>query len=127
MVFNSLYYCNFRSVGESTTETMRRMRLKYLTYLDPLIRSPLTSTISANLHHQSEIECRDFEFHLAECIEAYGFYKGMDKCQAMLYDFQECITREKRRCRFEIIGGEFTRQIEAGERSYEKVPFVPFF
>lgn len=127
MVFYSLYYCNFRTMGERNTKTRREMRDKFYIYMDPLIRSPLTNFLSANLHNQHEIECRDFEFHLAECIEAYGFYRGLDECRAVINDFHECITKEKRRSRFEIISGEFIRQVEAGERNYEKVPFLAFF
>ncbi|XP_043582039.1 uncharacterized protein LOC122567505 [Bombus pyrosoma] len=114
-------------MDESTAKSRMEMRDKYYIYSDPLIRSPLTNALSANLHNQHEVECRNFEFHLAECIEAYGFYKGIDKCKAVLHDFEECVTKEKRRSRFEIICGEFIRQVEAGERNYEKVPYLAFF
>lgn len=114
-------------MGESNVDTLRNLRHKYHTYSDPLIYSPLSKSLSMNLHSQHEIKCRDFEFHLAECIEAYGFYKGIEKCEAVLRDFHECMTQDKRRSRFEILCGEFIRQVEAGERNYEKVPFIAFF
>lgn len=114
-------------MDEDKIKARREMRGKYHTYADPIIYSPLTSFLSTNLHNQNEIKCRDFEFHLAECIEAYGFYKAIEKCKAVLNDFHECITQDKRRSRFEILCGEFIRQVEAGERDYEKVPFLAFF
>ncbi|XP_073968042.1 NADH dehydrogenase (ubiquinone) 15 kDa subunit [Bombus fervidus] len=116
---------NIKSVPKSNSESRWEMRTKYYINLDPLIRSPLTDALSANLHNQHEIRCRNFEYHLAKCIEAYGFYRGIDECREVLHDFQECMTQEKRRSRFEIICGEFIRQVEAGERNYEEVPVLP--
>lgn len=114
-------------MGESNVESLRKLRNKYYTYSGPLIRFPLTEILSINLHSQHENRCNNFELRLAECIEAYGFYKGIEKCGAVLNDFQECMTQEKRRSRYELICAEFIRQVEAGERNYEKVPFIAFF
>ena len=67
-----------KSVPKSTPESRWEMRTKYYTGMDPLIRSPLTDMLSVNLHNQFEIRCKNFEFRLAKCIEAYGFYRGID-------------------------------------------------
>lgn len=100
---------------------------KYHAFAEPIFKSPITNWFGASLHAQFNATCKDFELHLAECVEAYGFYKGQEKCEALIRDLDECLHREKRRHRQEIINGEFLRQIDAGERKYEKAPFLVFF
>ncbi|XP_017879575.1 uncharacterized protein LOC108624651 [Ceratina calcarata] len=91
-----------------------------------LIESPVSDMIKVSVHVQDDGLCRDFELQLAECVEAYGFYRGQTKCEAMIHDLSECLKGEKRRSRNDIIYGEMTRQVENGERKYEKPPFLAF-
>lgn len=90
------------------------------------IDSPLNEWSSVMVHSQYLAECRDFELNIAKCIDAYGFHKAIKKCQLLINDFEECVQKEKRRQRFEIISSEFHRQVQAGERKYEKAPFISF-
>ncbi|XP_006622114.1 uncharacterized protein LOC102672861 [Apis dorsata] len=100
---------------------------KYRNFMEPIFKTPLTKIFGISIHSQYYSTCKNFELRLAECVEAYGFYKGQEKCKALILDLDECLYKEKRMHRQEIINGEFQRQINAGERKYEKAPFIPFF
>lgn len=100
---------------------------KYRTFMEPVFKTPITDLFGISLHSQNYAACKDFELRLAECVEAYGFYKGQEKCEPLILDLDECLYKEKRIHRQEIINGEFQRQINAGERKYEKAPFISFF
>ncbi|NP_001155303.1 NADH dehydrogenase [ubiquinone] iron-sulfur protein 5 isoform X1 [Apis mellifera] len=100
---------------------------KYHTFMEPLFTSPITDYFGISLHAQCYSACKDFELRLAECVEAYGFFKGQEKCEPLILDLDECLYKEKRKHRQEIISGEFQRQIDAGERKHEKAPFLFFF
>ncbi|KAK1118478.1 hypothetical protein K0M31_015175 [Melipona bicolor] len=88
------------------------------------IDSPFNKMSSVLSHAQYHAECRDFELNIAKCIDAYGFHKAIQECKPLIHDFEECLYQEKRRQRFEILAGEFHRQVKAGERKYEKAPFI---
>ncbi|XP_076754617.1 NADH dehydrogenase (ubiquinone) 15 kDa subunit [Xylocopa sonorina] len=95
-------------------------------YNEPAIYSPLEHFFGTALHNQHDALCRDFEYQLALCVDAYGFYQGQLKCDLLIKDLSECLLADKRNSRREIISGEFNRQVDAGERKYEKTKFLPF-
>ncbi|CAL7949733.1 unnamed protein product [Xylocopa violacea] len=93
----------------------------------PIIRSPITDFFGISLHNQKDAYCRDFEFKLAKCAEAYGYYRGLLMCEKLIRDMSECITNFKQMSRGEVLHGEMTRQVHAGERKYDTTIFIPEF
>lgn len=93
---------------------------------DAIFQNRFTDTVKISIHVQDHGVCREFERNVAECVEAYGFYRGQVKCEALMHDLAECLLGEKRRSRNDILFGEMTRQVEKGERKFEEPPFLAF-
>lgn len=55
-----------------------------------------------------------------DCLEAYGLYRGVNKCQDLIEDFKECSMRTKRHSRIDAMRMERQRQYWMGERSKQE-------
>lgn len=115
---NNILFVNFRIMHDIDSDLYKFKAHKVA------IDSPLNAKASVLAHAQYHTECRDFELNIAKCIDAYGFHKAIQKCKPLIHDFEECLYQEKRRQRHEILVSEFYRQVKAGERKYEKAPFI---
>lgn len=83
----------------------------------PPFRTPLTDLTGCVISHQWHGRCKDFEMRAVDCLEAYGLYRGLEKCHDLLEDFKECSMNTKRDARLNDMRLERTRQYWMGERS----------
>lgn len=68
----------------------------------PFLKSPFTDLTAHLVSHQNEGRCADMEMRAIDCMEAYGYHRGLDKCDALIKDFQECAGFEKQAKRFYV-------------------------
>ncbi|XP_011635130.1 uncharacterized protein LOC105425858 [Pogonomyrmex barbatus] len=90
----------------------------------PLFKGPPTD-IFLNLRNLQAMErCAKYELHFMDCMEAYGYHKGREKCRLIYEDMCECIFKVKRRRRIQAMNAERERQFWSGERKnrYEETP-----
>lgn len=66
-----------------------------MSFLSPFLRNPITDFTGPLMSAQTGLRCADFEMRLMNCFEAYGYPKGIEKCEAYYDDFKECCTRDK--------------------------------
>ncbi|XP_076235433.1 NADH dehydrogenase (ubiquinone) 15 kDa subunit isoform X2 [Calliopsis andreniformis] len=93
-------------------------------YITPLIKAPWTEITSNIGTYQQHPECRDFEFRLADCVEAYGWYRSLEKCDLLFKDLEECAYNLKRNKRLGIMLQERKRQ---GRTSFIPPPPTDMF
>lgn len=96
-----------------------------LIYPNPIIRGPWADIFPRIVHLQDHPHCADRELKVVDCMDAYGFYRGQDKCRALLEDMYECVTAAKRHRRVELMMDERERQEKSGQRKPEDRPHVP--
>ncbi|KAH8377232.1 hypothetical protein KR093_004330 [Drosophila rubida] len=70
--------------------------------LSPFLRLPLTDLTGCLINHQSYDKCGEFEMKMMDCLEAYGFERGKQKCADLISDFQECVGMGKQLKRFHV-------------------------
>uniref|UniRef100_A0A1I7Y7M9 NADH dehydrogenase [ubiquinone] iron-sulfur protein 5 n=1 Tax=Steinernema glaseri TaxID=37863 RepID=A0A1I7Y7M9_9BILA len=83
--------------------------------LAPTVKIPLTDTFNLPLSQQGKI-CGFFEAQFFRCMEAYGAKLGRKYCDLEHRDFQECITQDKQKKRFNAIRMERRKQWLQGNR-----------
>ncbi|KAF5289858.1 hypothetical protein FQR65_LT01992 [Abscondita terminalis] len=99
--------------------------MKFLTMsVSPAFRSPFTDLTGCLVSHQWYGPCRDMELKVMDCLEAYGLNKGIEKCDLLIRDFQECAGRRLQNARTIEIREERLRQIKTGELSKDDA-FIP--
>lgn len=88
--------------------------------LSPFFKSPFTDMTGAVVSHQWDGPCAALEMKTLDCLEAYGLDRGVNICQDLVKDFQECSTRHIETLRVMAMMKERDRQYAAGERSKEE-------
>lgn len=94
----------------------------FIGYMPPFFRTPLTDLTSTLIDHQQYHKCGTFEMDMMECLEAYGYDKGLTKCKDLCDDFKECLYMKKQMLRIEAMQKERARQYRAGERKVQYSP-----
>lgn len=87
--------------------------------LSPWLRSPLTDLTGAIVSHQWYSPCADMELKVLDCLEAYGLDRGIQKCDVLIEDFNECALKTKQFKRIVAMRIERQRQYLKSERSKE--------
>ncbi|PZC83061.1 NADH dehydrogenase [ubiquinone] iron-sulfur protein 5 [Helicoverpa armigera] len=96
-----------------------------LYFLSPFFLSPFTD-ITGGIHsHQMLGRCAQQEMALLDCLEAYGFGRGVKKCSYLIDDFRECQTHMKQFRRFYEMRRERDRQIAAKKLCGDKMYCSP--
>ncbi|KZC06445.1 hypothetical protein WN55_10355 [Dufourea novaeangliae] len=85
--------------------------------INPL-RNRIFNDLNAAYNAQTHPVCKNFELRLADCVEAYGFKKGEEKCNLLVLDLKECLYRTKRQKRIQMIQAVRREQMKKGERDY---------
>lgn len=85
----------------------------------PPFRTPFTDVIGCLISHQWFGRCADLEMKAIDCLEAYGLYRGVNKCKDIIDDYKECALRGKQENRIIAMRMERQRQYWMGERSKE--------
>ncbi|XP_011174250.1 uncharacterized protein LOC105206452 [Solenopsis invicta] len=90
----------------------------------PFFRGPFTDLFLHVRNVQCMKECAPYELMFMDCMEAYGYHKGKEKCRLILDDMFECIYKNKRILRVYKMEEERQRQFKSGERKnrYEETP-----
>ncbi|XP_012222101.1 NADH dehydrogenase [ubiquinone] iron-sulfur protein 5 [Linepithema humile] len=89
----------------------------------PLFKTPITDVFFHVRNLQCLKECAHYELQLIDCMEAYGYHKGKEKCRLILSDMYECGVKFKRAQRVMTMMAERDRQLESGEKKeYAKAP-----
>ena len=71
--------------------------------------------------------CSNVELETANCVEAYGFVRGKEKCKELISDLYECVYSMKQNKRLELMHVEYLHQIKKGQKEYIPVPPVTYF
>ncbi|XP_076638283.1 NADH dehydrogenase (ubiquinone) 15 kDa subunit [Colletes latitarsis] len=91
--------------------------------MEPIFRNRTIGLINlAFTNSQRNPTCKNFEYRYADCIEAYGYYKGQDKCQFLMEDLAECLYMTKQRIRVNMMTEERKRQMKEGKRDFIPYP-----
>lgn len=95
----------------------------------PLFKTPFTDVLFNTRNLQCLKECAHYELQLADCMEAYGYHRGKEKCRLILEDMYECAMKIKRGRRFFAMHAERERQFKNGERKeqYTENPPLDLF
>lgn len=96
----------------------------WMKWAPPLLKGPPTDLFHHVRGLQSMKECSQYELKYMECMEAYGYQRGKEKCRLILEDMYECAFKLKRLQRVYLMQGERLRQFKNGEREklYEETP-----
>ena len=82
----------------------------------PAFRTPWTEALGSTYNYQDHPFCRDFELRLANCVEAYGWYRSQEKCTLLFKDLEECLYSQKRNKRISLMQQERARQSKKGQK-----------
>lgn len=93
--------------------------------VSPFFRSPFTDLTGTLVTHQWYGRCEDFEMRAMQCLEAYGFDRGQEKCEKILRDFRECSSMELQTKRAMAMRLERHRQHFTGEVKKENKYATP--
>ncbi|CAH2235386.1 NADH dehydrogenase [ubiquinone] iron-sulfur protein 5-like [Pararge aegeria] len=88
--------------------------------LSPLFRNVFTDITGGIVDHQQMGRCARQEMDFRNCLEGYGWDRGLIRCKHLLEDFQECQTNRKQFLRFMAMRRERNRKIACGEISKDK-------
>lgn len=88
---------------------------------DPWLKCFLTDFTGDHFSSQYFGRCAKLESKFLDCMEAYGLYKGLKKCDDLMMDFKECVQRQKQFARIDAMRNERMRQYRSGERSKENL------
>lgn len=86
---------------------------------DPWLKCFFTDFTSDHFSSQYFGRCANLELKFLDCMEAYGLYKGLQKCEDLLADYKECVYKRKQFDRIVAMRNERNRQWHSGERSKE--------
>jgi len=95
----------------------------------PMFKGPPTDLFLHIRSLQNLRECAPYELQYIDCMEAYGYHKGKEKCRLILEDMYECAMKIKRMRRIYVMEQERQRQFKNGERKerYEETPPLDLF
>jgi len=95
----------------------------------PMFKGPPTDLFLHVRSLQNLRECAPYELQYMDCMEAYGYHKGKEKCRLILEDMYECAMKIKRMRRVYAMEKERQRQLKNGERKelYEETPPLDLF
>lgn len=101
----------------------------YNKYRAPLFKGLPTDAFLHLRNLQCLEECAPYELQYVDCLEAYGYHRGKDKCRLILEDMYECAMKIKRMRRIMLMNEERHRQFKSGERNklYEECPPLDLF
>ncbi|KYN26999.1 hypothetical protein ALC57_03341, partial [Trachymyrmex cornetzi] len=90
----------------------------------PLFKGPPSDIFLHVRNLQGHKQCGPYELMYIDCMEAYGYHRGKEKCRLILEDMYECIMGIKRRRRLLAMDLERKRQFRNGEREklYDETP-----
>ncbi|EFN87431.1 uncharacterized protein LOC105180526 [Harpegnathos saltator] len=94
-------------------------------YKAPLLKTPVTDWFMQINNLQFRKDCMPYELMYSDCLEAYGYHIGKEKCRIILNDMHECIYRAKRIERVLKMHYERRRQYKSGERKEYYPPSPP--
>ncbi|KAJ1524290.1 hypothetical protein ONE63_010802 [Megalurothrips usitatus] len=91
----------------------------------PAIRTPFTDLLG-NLASAQEGNtfCANMEMMMLNCMEQYGYNRGVKMCGGYIADLRECRLNTYERTRVQIMKEERKRQFRDGKRKerYEECP-----
>lgn len=90
-----------------------------LKYSAPLMKTPFSDFLLHVRNLQCNKDCAGYELLYIDCMEAYGYHRGKEKCRLILKDMYECVYRIKRLRRVYNMQQERHRQYKNGERKEE--------
>ncbi|CAB0019918.1 unnamed protein product [Nesidiocoris tenuis] len=90
--------------------------------LSAYLRNPLTDLTGVMLTNQFMSPCSRLEEKTVNCFEAYGEQEGKRRCQDLIGDLYECVTRTKERARALEMIFERERQVKSGQIQYTDGP-----
>lgn len=98
--------------------------ITYMKWGTPMFKGPITDLFLNVRNLQGLKECGRYELLYIDCMEAYGYHRGKEKCRLLLEDMYECAMRIKRMRRISAMHDERARQFASGERKkmYEDTP-----
>lgn len=98
--------------------------ITYMKWGAPMFKGPMTDIFLNVRNFQDHKECAQYELKYIDCMEAYGYHRGKEKCRLILEDMYECILGIKRQRRVQDMQRERIRQFESGEREkkFEDTP-----
>ncbi|XP_077265348.1 NADH dehydrogenase (ubiquinone) 15 kDa subunit [Temnothorax americanus] len=89
----------------------------YMRYGTPLLKGPFTDLFLHIRGIQCVEECAPYEVQYVDCLEAYGYHRGKEKCRLILEDMYECVMKIKRGRRVKLMNEQRARRMFAGEKS----------
>ncbi|KYQ47921.1 hypothetical protein ALC60_12879 [Trachymyrmex zeteki] len=89
----------------------------------PMFKGPPTDVFLHVRNFQTH-KCGPYELMYMDCMEAYGYHRGKEKCRLILEDLYECAMGIKRQRRLLAMNNERKRQFKNGEREklYDETP-----
>ncbi|XP_011872194.1 PREDICTED: uncharacterized protein LOC105564448 [Vollenhovia emeryi] len=91
----------------------------YMKWGSPMFKGPFTDLFLNVRTLQFHKECAQYELQYVDCMEAYGYHRGKEKCRLILEDMYECVFKVKRMRRVMMMAKERHRQFNNGERTNE--------
>lgn len=101
----------------------------YMKWGAPMFKGPLSDIFLSVRNVQCLKECAPYEIQYVDCMEAYGYHRGKEKCRLILEDMYECVFKVKRLRRIHDMQKERERQFKSGEREkkYEETPVLDLY
>lgn len=95
----------------------------------PLMKTPISDFMLNVRNFQCRTDCAPYELMYVDCMEAYGYHQGKQKCRLIMEDLYECIYNIKRLRRVAIMRDERDRQINSGEKKegYPESPALDLY
>lgn len=82
----------------------------------PMFKGPFTDIFLHVRNLQCLKNCAHYEIQYMDCMEAYGYHRGKEKCRLIFEDMYECAMKVKRLRRIVAMQKERERQFKSGER-----------
>ncbi|OWR49932.1 NADH dehydrogenase [ubiquinone] iron-sulfur protein 5-like [Danaus plexippus] len=81
----------------------------------PRFRNVFTDITGGIMTHQTLGDCAHQEMAMMDCMESYGFDRGLLNCKLEMDDYHECRAKTKQFLRFMALRRERDRKIACGE------------
>ncbi|KAL0132904.1 hypothetical protein PUN28_000557 [Cardiocondyla obscurior] len=88
----------------------------YQKWGSPMFKGPISDAFLNVRSLQCSKACGPYELMYMDCMEAYGYHRGKEKCRLILDDMYECVFKVKRIRRIEMMAKERIRQYKDGKR-----------
>ncbi|CAK1553047.1 unnamed protein product [Leptosia nina] len=93
--------------------------------ISPFLRSIFTDVTGPMYSYQMFGRCAKQEANMMDCMEAYGYGRGVRKCKDLIDEMYECHTLKKQYARFAAMRKERNRQIACGQLKGDKQYVTP--